>query len=184
MSENQNNKTRTASQRAKKPAAAAAKTVAKDPAIQTTQTEQDAAALKANADLAALVQGNAAGSGPTIQEGKNEVGKSESKTGVDGAGHDAIAIVGAFTARSKSDAGFWRSGVQFHRLKETLVLVVEQEPDAVEGVPTPDHEAELVVYLTPEKAERVHREPNLVIEDIALEDLFDPAGVIDQDGSK
>lgn len=180
MSESQN-KTRPARTRAKP---GAAKAVAKDPAVQTAKAEQDAAALKAKADLDALAQGGAAGSVPTIKEGKNEVYKSESKDGVDGAGHDAIAIVGAFTARSKADAGFWRSGVQFHRLKETLVLVVEQEPDATAAVSTPDHEAELVVYLTAEKAKRVHREPNLVIEDIDLEDLIDPTGVINPDSSE
>ncbi|WP_240222863.1 hypothetical protein [Rheinheimera hassiensis] len=149
----------------------AAKAVAKDPAVQTAQAEQDAAALKAKAESDALAQGEAKpASDAAVQAAQAE--------------QDAIYILGAFTARSKADAGFWRSGVQFHRLKETLVLVVEQEPDATAAVSAPDHEAELVVYLTAEKAERVHREPNLVIEDIDLEDLIDPAGVINPDNSE
>lgn len=87
-------------------------------------------------------------------------------------GLDAMRLLGAFTVRAKSDAGFWRSGVQFHRLKETLVLVVEHESDAVEGVSTEDHEPERVVCLTVEKAQRVHREPNLTVENIELEELL------------
>lgn len=68
MSEGQN-KTRPARQGAKKPAAAAATTVAKGPAIQTTQTEQDAAALKAKADLEASAQGKALSSNALAASG-------------------------------------------------------------------------------------------------------------------
>ncbi|AGG58127.1 hypothetical protein VPCG_00016 [Vibrio phage martha 12B12] len=90
-----------------------------------------------------------------------------------GDGVDAIGILGAFKVCAKSDAGFWRSGVQFHRLQEKLVLVVEQEPDASARVHAKDHEPECVVFLSPEKAKRVHDEPNLTVEVVELEDVLD-----------
>ncbi|WP_102572865.1 hypothetical protein [Vibrio splendidus] len=90
-----------------------------------------------------------------------------------GDGVDAIGILGAFKVCAKSDAGFWRSGVQFHRLQEKLVLVVEQEPDASARVHAKDHEPECVVFLSPEKAKRVHDEPHLTVEVVELEDVLD-----------
>lgn len=90
-----------------------------------------------------------------------------------GDGVDAIGVLGAFKVCAKSDAGFWRSGVQFHRLQEKLVLVVEQEPDASARVHAKDHEPECVVFLSPEKAKRVHDEPNLTVEVVELEDVLD-----------
>lgn len=90
-----------------------------------------------------------------------------------GDGVDAIGILGAFKVCAKSDAGFWRSGVQFHRLQEKLVLVVEQEPDASARVHAKDHEPECVVFLSPEKAKRVHDEPHLMVEVVELEDVLD-----------
>ena len=86
---------------------------------------------------------------------------------------DAIGILGAFKVCAKSDVGFWRSGVQFHRLQEKLVLVVEQEPDAFARVHAKDHEPECVVFLSPEKAKRVHDEPHLTVEVVELEDVLD-----------
>ncbi|MEZ9414124.1 hypothetical protein AB4189_07965, partial [Vibrio sp. 10N.286.49.E1] len=90
-----------------------------------------------------------------------------------GDGVDAIGVLGAFKVCAKSDAGFWRSGVQFHRLQEKLVLVVEQEPDASARVHEKDHEPECVVFLSPEKAKRVHDEPHLTVEVVELEDVLD-----------
>nr|WP_029224017.1 hypothetical protein [Vibrio tasmaniensis]OEF68891.1 hypothetical protein A152_19595 [Vibrio tasmaniensis 1F-187] len=90
-----------------------------------------------------------------------------------GDGVDAIGVLGAFKVCAKSDAGFWRSGVQFHRLQEKLVLVVEQEPDASARVHAKDHEPECVVFLSPEKAKRVHDEPHLTVEVVELEDVLD-----------
>ncbi|MEZ8134779.1 hypothetical protein ACED34_04490 [Vibrio splendidus] len=90
-----------------------------------------------------------------------------------GDGVDAIGILGAFKVCAKSDTGFWRSGVQFHRLQEKLVLVVEQEPDASARVHAKDHEPECVVFLSPEKAKRVHDEPHLTVEVVELEDVLD-----------
>ncbi len=90
-----------------------------------------------------------------------------------GDGVDAIGILGAFKVCAKSDAGFWRSGIQFHRLQEKLVLVVDQEPDASARVHAKDHEPECVVFLSPEKAKRVHDEPHLTVEVVELEDVLD-----------
>ncbi|MEZ8655692.1 hypothetical protein AB6D60_17050 [Vibrio splendidus] len=90
-----------------------------------------------------------------------------------GDGVDAIGVLGAFKVCAKSDAGFWRSGVQFHRLQEKLVLVVEQEPDASARVHAKDHEPECVVFLSYEKAKRVHDEPHLTVEVVELEDVLD-----------
>ncbi|WP_135381010.1 hypothetical protein [Vibrio tasmaniensis] len=90
-----------------------------------------------------------------------------------GDGVNAIGVLGAFKVCAKSDAGFWRSGVQFHRLQEKLVLVVEQEPDASARVHAKDHEPECVVFLSPEKAKRVHDEPHLTVEVVELEDVLD-----------
>ncbi|MGL5665207.1 MAG: hypothetical protein ACRDD9_03660 [Shewanella sp.] len=164
-------------------------TVVQDPLLQTAQTQSQAVSgdavnttfdadgqLKAQLDAQAKADEQAK-LNPTNLEGSNE--NSLSKTDLNVTGSNALAIVGAFTVRAKADAGFWRSGVQFHRLTETLVLVVDDESAAKDGVHSPNHDAERVVLLTREKAERVHREPNLVVEDVDLETLIDPASVID-----
>lgn len=90
-----------------------------------------------------------------------------------GDGVGAVCILGAFKVCAKSDAGFWRSGVQFHRLQEKLVLVVDKEPDASDRVSAPNYEPEYVVFLSPEKAKRVHDEPNLTVEVVEPEDVLD-----------
>ncbi|HBN6298509.1 TPA: hypothetical protein L3N11_000941 [Vibrio parahaemolyticus] len=90
------------------------------------------------------------------------------------AGIDSLGILGAFKVCAKSDQGFWRSGVQFLRKKETIVLVVDEEPEnqpavvAQEGI-----ESELILFMSKEKAERVHREPNLVVEDVDVSDVIE-----------
>lgn len=164
-------------------------TVAQDPLLQTAQTQSQAVSgdavnttFDADGQLKAQLEAQAkaeeqAKLNPTQQEGSNE--NSLSKTDLNVAGGNALAIVGAFTVRAKADAGFWRSGVQFHRLTETLVLVVDGDHVSTDDVSALEHDAERVVCLTREKAERVHREPNLVVEDVDLETLIDPASVID-----
>ncbi|MBS0044509.1 hypothetical protein KFE26_19715 [Shewanella sp. M16] len=112
------------------------------------------------------------------QEGSNEGHVSQGNDVTNGANGNALHILGAFTVRAKTDAGFWRSGVQFHRLSETLVLVVDGDHVGQNDVSTLEHDAERVVCLTREKAQRVHSEPNLVVVDVELEDLIDPASVI------
>ncbi|OUS51462.1 hypothetical protein BM607_009400 [Shewanella sp. SACH] len=112
------------------------------------------------------------------QEGSNEGDVSKANDVTNGANGNALHILGAFTVRAKSDAGFWRSGVQFHRLTETLVLVVDGDHVGQNDISTLEHDAEQVVCLTREKAQRVHSEPNLVVEDVDLETLIDPASVI------
>lgn len=186
MSEQQA-KTQTRKRQTAKAAGNAA--VAQDPLLQTAQTQSQAVSgdavnttfdadgqLKAQLDAQAKADEQAK-LNPTNLEGSNE--DSLSKTDLNVTGINALAIVGAFTVRAKADAGFWRSGVQFHRLTETLVLVVDGDHVSTDDVSTLEHDAEQVVCLSREKAERVHREPNLVVEDIDLETLIDPASVID-----
>ncbi len=113
--------------------------------------------------------------GTKIKEGKASEQVDSQKDDVvhPGDGVDAVGILGAFKVRAKSDDGFWRSGVQFHRLQEKLVLVVEQEPNASARISAKDHEPECVVFLSPEKAKRVHDEPHLTVELVELEDVLD-----------
>ncbi|EGQ7799295.1 hypothetical protein I6Z03_002985 [Vibrio parahaemolyticus] len=138
-----------------------AKTVGANTATKPTKAQQDAL------NTAATMQGKG---NETLQ----------TKTPTDGAGDgvvagiDSLGILGAFKVRAKSDQGFWRSGVQFLRKKETIVLVVDEEPEdqpavvAQEGI-----ESELILFMSKEKAERVHREPNLVVEDVDVSDVIE-----------
>lgn len=179
MSEQQA-KTQTRKRQAAKTAGDA--TVAQDPLLQTAQTQSQAVvtsdADKAAAEAEAKAKADEqAKLNPTNLEGSNE--NSLSKTDLNVTVSNALAIVGAFTVRAKADTGFWRSGVQFHRLTETLVLVVDGDHVSTDDVSTLEHDAEQVVCLSREKAERVHREPNLVVQDVDLETLIDPASVID-----
>ncbi|WP_153448474.1 hypothetical protein [Vibrio algicola] len=87
---------------------------------------------------------------------------------------DPIGVLGALKVRSVSDAGFWRSGVKFHRLQETLVLVVDGEPQGQPAaVDVKDFPPEFVVFMSTEKAKRVHDEPRLVVETVELKDVID-----------
>lgn len=159
--------------KAKLEAEALAKEQAEQAAKQAAEQQaKDEAEAKAKADEQAKLN-------PTQQEGSNEKSLSKNPSDLNVAGGNALAIVGAFTVRAKADAGFWRSGVQFHRLTETLVLVVDDESAIKDGVHSQDFDAERVVLLTREKAERVHSEPNLVVADVDLETLIDPESVID-----
>ena len=185
MSEKETTKRATRT-RAKPAAADAAKTMATDTAITTSQTQQNAAVTlintQSNPETPFVVEGeqlelnaSMADLGVANQEGSNEGHVSQ---GNDGANGNALHILGAFTVRAKTDAGFWRSGVQFHRLTETLVLVVDGDHVGQNDVSTLEHDAERVVCLSREKAQRVHSEPHLVVVDVELEDLIDPASVI------
>lgn len=83
-------------------------------------------------------------------------------------------VLGALKVCSISDAGFWRCGVKFHRLQETLVLVVDKEPQGQpETVDAKNFPPEFVVFMSAEKAKRVHSEPRLAVEPVELEDVID-----------
>lgn len=85
-----------------------------------------------------------------------------------------LGILGAFKVRAKSPQGFWRSGVQFLRSKDTYVLVVETMPqDQPQVVAQEGIEPELILFMPKEKAKRVHQEPNLVVEDVDVSDVID-----------
>lgn len=191
----------TKAQKAKAVAANGVAPVATDTAINAPQTEQNAAVssdeakakfdadgklkaeleaqAKADADTKAKLQAEEqAKLNQANQEGSNEDHVSQGNDVANGANGNALHILGAFTVRAKTDAGFWRSGVQFHRLSETLVLVVDGDHVGQNDVSTLEHDAERVVCLSREKAQRVHSEPHLVVVDVELEDLIDPASVI------
>ncbi|EKL9959472.1 hypothetical protein PTB57_001523 [Vibrio parahaemolyticus] len=110
----------------------------------------------------------------TVNE-KVETQDPESSSGSDSNNDsDVLGILGALKVRSKSNQGFWRSGVQFQRQKETILLVVDEEPkDQPEIVAQEDIESELILFMSKEKAERVHREPNLDVETVELSDVID-----------
>ncbi|EMF7386071.1 hypothetical protein V4F62_000022 [Vibrio parahaemolyticus] len=110
----------------------------------------------------------------TVNE-KVETQDPESSSGIDSNNDsDVLGIIGALKVRSKSNQGFWRSGVQFQRQKETILLVVDEEPkDQPEIVAQEDIESELILFMSKEKAERVHREPNLDVETVELSDVID-----------
>ncbi|MBU1392399.1 MAG: hypothetical protein KJ856_05745 [Gammaproteobacteria bacterium] len=148
-----------------------AETLAKEQAEQAAkqaaeQQAKDEAEAKAKADEQAKLN-------PTQQESSNANQVSQSNDVNDESSIDAVGILGALTVRAKSDAGFWRSGVQFNRLKEKLVLVVEHEPNAITGLHAKNHEPECVVFLTAEKAMRIHNEPNLISEYVELDTVLD-----------
>ncbi|EKF9437936.1 hypothetical protein O1C18_003700 [Vibrio cholerae] len=89
------------------------------------------------------------------------------------AGRD-LDIRGAFKVRAKSDQGFWRAGIQFLRAKETVLLVVDQVPeDQPKTVVQEDGEPELILFVTPQAAKRIHGEPNLVVEVVEVSDVID-----------
>lgn len=159
--------------KAKAEAEALAKEQAEQQAKQEAEQQaKEEAEAQAKADEQAKLN-------PTNQEGSNEKSLSKNSYDLNVTVRNDLTIVGAFTVRAKADAGFWRSGVQFHRLTETLVLVVDGDHVSTDDVSTLEHDAEQVVCLSREKAERVHREPNLVVQDVDLETLIDPASVID-----
>ncbi|EGR2024071.1 hypothetical protein DYB89_03225 [Vibrio cholerae] len=89
------------------------------------------------------------------------------------AGRD-LDIRGAFKVRAKSDQGFWRAGIQFLRTKETVLLVVDQVPeDQPKTVAQEDGEPELILFVTPQAAKRIHGEPNLIVEVVEVSDVID-----------
>ncbi|MDF5005671.1 hypothetical protein P3596_02225 [Vibrio parahaemolyticus] len=180
---------------AKSTANTGAKAVGASTATEPAQAEQDA--LKAAEEAKAKQEAEAKAKAEADEKAKqvssdskiedaaktpegNGDGKGKDETSKDSAGDDAVAdvdslgILGAFKVRAKSDQGFWRSGVQFLRKKETIVLVVDEEPKdqpavvAQEGI-----ESELILFMSKEKAERVHREPNLVVEDVDVSDVIE-----------
>ncbi|EQB9053891.1 hypothetical protein ACYVOS_003786, partial [Vibrio cholerae] len=112
---------------------------------------------------------NAQMTGSQTEVKQDEEAKDESPMGAAvqlsvHAGRD-LDIRGAFKVRAKSDQGFWRAGIQFLRTKETVLLVVDQVPeDQPKTVAQEDGEPELILFVTPQAAKRIHGEPNLVVE--------------------
>ncbi|HDI3174062.1 TPA: hypothetical protein PMB35_002242 [Vibrio cholerae] len=121
---------------------------------------------------------NAQMTGSQTEVNQDEEAKDESPMGAAvqlsvHAGRD-LDIRGAFKVRAKSDQGFWRAGVQFLRTKETVLLVVDQVPeDQPKTVAQEDGEPELILFVTPQAAKRIHGEPNLVVEVVEVSDVID-----------
>ncbi|EOW9271484.1 TPA: hypothetical protein AB5C86_001947 [Vibrio cholerae] len=121
---------------------------------------------------------NAQMTGSQTEVIQNEEAKDESPMGAAvqlsvHAGRD-LDIRGAFKVRAKSDQGFWRAGIQFLRTKETVLLVVDQVPeDQPKTVAQEDGEPELILFVTPQAAKRIHGEPNLVVEVVEVSDVID-----------
>ncbi len=93
---------------------------------------------------------------------------------MDGTAGAVLGITGALKVRSKSAQGFWRSGVKFLRTKDTYLLVVDEMPTNQPATVAQDGiEPELVLFMSKEKAQRVHREPNLVVEVVELSEVID-----------
>ncbi|EMS7718256.1 hypothetical protein V9N49_001728 [Vibrio cholerae] len=133
--------------------------------------------LQASADEQKSEQ-NAQMTGSQTEVKQDEEAKDESPMGAAvqlsvHAGRD-LDIRGAFKVRAKSDQGFWRAGIQFLRTKETVLLVVDQVPeDQPKTVAQEDGEPELVLFVTPQAAKRIHGEPNLVVEVVEVSDVID-----------
>ncbi|ELO1827786.1 hypothetical protein QXB71_003026 [Vibrio cholerae] len=121
---------------------------------------------------------NAQMTGSQTEVKQDEEAKDESPMGAAvqlsvHAGRD-LDIRGAFKVRAKSDQGFWRVGIQFLRTKETVLLVVDQVPeDQPKTVAQEDGEPELILFVTPQAAKRIHGEPNLVVEVVEVSDVID-----------
>ncbi|EOW9140945.1 hypothetical protein ACN1TK_003502 [Vibrio cholerae] len=121
---------------------------------------------------------NAQMTGSQTEVKQDEEAKDESSMGAAvqlsvHAGRD-LDIRGAFKVRAKSDQGFWRAGIQFLRTKETVLLVVDQVPeDQPKTVAQEDGEPELVLFVSPQAAKRIHGEPNLVVEVVEVSDVID-----------
>ncbi|GHW23301.1 hypothetical protein VCSRO150_1198 [Vibrio cholerae] len=121
---------------------------------------------------------NAQMTGSQTEVKQDEEAKDESPMGAAvqlsvHAGSD-LDIRGAFKVRAKSDQGFWRAGIQFLRTKETVLLVVDQVPeDQPKTVAQEDGEPELILFVTPQAAKRIHGEPNLVVEVVEVSDVID-----------
>ncbi|MGQ6950298.1 hypothetical protein ACOKSH_12885 [Vibrio cholerae] len=145
--------------------------------VATTEPPQAMPEPQASADEQKSEQ-NAQMTGSQTEVNQDEEAKDESPMGAAvqlsvHAGRD-LDIRGTFKVRAKSDQGFWRAGIQFLRTKETVLLVVDQVPeDQPKTVAQEDGEPELVLFVTPQAAKRIHGEPNLVVEVVEVSDVID-----------
>ena len=82
-------------------------------------------------------------------------------------------VKGAMLVTAKLDAGFWRAGIKFTRLEKTLVLVLAEEENEINGMDVQVEGIDLanVVCVKAEKAKKIHSERNLVVTIVDLDDL-------------
>ena len=106
--------------------------------------------------------------------GNGQLDPTKAADGATGGNDSVLGILGAFKVRAKSAQGFWRSGVQFLRTKETIVFVVdEQLKTKPETASFEGFDPECMVFMSQDLAKRVHQEPNLVVEDVELSEVLD-----------
>ncbi|SHF88253.1 hypothetical protein [Vibrio gazogenes] len=152
-----------AEQKAKLKAEAEAQAKAKAEAEEKAKEEAEA---KAKADAEAKSkQGN---------DDNDKLDSTKTTGDMDGTAGAVLGITGALKVRAKSAQGFWRSGVKFLRTKDTYLLVVDEMPENQPAtVAQGGIEPELVLFMSKEKAQRVHNEPNLVVEVVELSEVID-----------
>lgn len=85
---------------------------------------------------------------------------------------DEPYIKGALEVVSNSDAGFWRCGAKFERLEKTLVLAVETDQKTTGTLAFMGYEPHRIVYMSPEKTQKVFNEVNLTIIPVDLDNLI------------
>lgn len=100
---------------------------------------------------------------------------------------DAIGIFGALHVNAKSEQGFWRCGIQFHRLEHKLLLVVDDVIAAAKAETKAlltDIEDDYH-FITRADAKRIHDEPNLIVEPVDIDGQIaadgTPDGAADND---
>ncbi|MCR9671139.1 hypothetical protein [Vibrio parahaemolyticus] len=145
---------------AKSTAKTDSKTVGASTAPEPTQTKQDALTEEDKAKQEAEAKAKAEAEKQALLEAEAQAkAKAESER--------TANVLGAFIASAKSEQGFWRAGVKFARNKRTLLVVCEFDGEPIEADMDGIKHDE-VIYIGTEKAARIHREPNLVIEDVEL----------------
>ncbi|XDF79264.1 hypothetical protein AAFX60_019090 [Aliivibrio fischeri] len=191
MSEASKKKTTNKSKTKKTKASASTKPVQDGDAIKTTQAEQK----QTKSEVAALTGHYqvpiAPTSGSVVEKGNGKdgdletgnevetqlVSNSESNNELFGLldRKTDIEVLGAMEVSSRSDNGFWRSGVHFSRLEKTVVIVVSDD-----DIKNPElsqsglgiESAFPVVFMAPSQAKRVHDEPHLNVDVLELESLI------------
>lgn len=112
-------------------------------------------------------------------ESIKDVSKEKTKPNEVGvAPENALPILGAFSVRAKSDQGFWRSGIQFHRQQEKLVIAVDVSGPIEDNgfIDANGFDVDDTVMLDKASAERVYHEPNLIVTDVDLSELVGVEG--------
>jgi TolA protein len=132
------------------------------------------AEAKAKEEAEAKAKADAEAKSKQGNDDNDKLDSTKTAGDMDGTAGAVLGITGALKVRAKSAQGFWRSGVKFLRTKDTYLLVVDEMPENQPATVAQDGiEPELVLFMSKEKAKRVHREPNLVVEVVELSEVID-----------